>query len=256
MRRLASFLFALALCASGAVRAEGLVVSLSSETIPITSNFTGAELALFGSIERDATSVSRASAYDVVVTVRGPRGQVMVREKQRVGPLWLDRDQRRYIAIPAFISVLSNRPLERIADEDRRRKLMLGIDPLVPPQGSRGAIYDIDEPDFRQALMRLRREQGLFRETGNGVVFLTPSLFRAAIRIPGIAPLGRYDVDVTVLNEGAPLARAALTFTVVKGGVEQRMASLARERPYLYGLATALMALLLGWTATVIFRRD
>lgn len=249
-------LLLLAVLASGAARAETLVVSLSSERIPITSNFTGAELALFGSIERDATSVSRASAYDVVVTVRGPRGQVMVREKKAMGPFWLNRDQRRYIAIPAFISILANRPLDKIGDEERRRKLMLGIDPLVPAQGSRGAVYDIDEPEFRQALMRLRREQGLFHEAGGAVSFLTPNLFRAAIRIPGIAPLGRYDVDVTLLSEGAPLAKSTLAFTVVKGGVEQRIASASRDFPILYGVATSLMALLLGWLATVIFRRD
>lgn len=254
MRRLALLVLALLACLPA--RAETLVVSLSSDRIPITSNFTGADLALFGAIERDATSVSRAAAYDIVVTVRGPRGQVMVREKQRVGPLWLNQDQRRYIAIPAFISVLSNRPLDKIADEERRRRFMLGIDPLVPPQGSRGAVYDIDEPEFRQALMRLRREQGLFRESGNGVTFLTANLFRATIRIPGIAPLGRYDVDVSLLAEGGQLAKTSLAFTVVKGGFEQQIARAAREHPLAYGLATALMALALGWIATVIFRRD
>lgn len=255
MRRLALALVALAL-ACGLARAETLVLSLSSDKIAITSNFTGADIAIFGAVERDATTISRAAAYDVVVSVRGPRGSLAVREKSRVGPMWLITDQRRYIAIPAFIATLSNRPLQEIAGEEMRRKITLGVDALVPPQGRRTDIFDPDEPNFRQALMRLRREEGLFVEHGDAAEFLTPSLFRATLRIPGIAPLGRYDVDVTLLSDGVPLARQSAHFNVIKGGLEQRLATAAREQPWSYGLATALMAVFLGWIATIIFRRD
>ena len=237
-------------------RAETIVMSLSSDTIPINSNFSGADLAVFGSIERDGATVARAQDYDVVVTVRGPRGQVVVREKSRWGPLWLNLDQRKYIAIPAFISVLTNRPLAAIAPAPMRQRLKLGVEPLVTPQGRRGASVDADEPAFREALARLRRSEGLFIEDGAGVVFLTPTLFRATVRLPGGVPLGRYDVDVAVLSEGVQLTQAKDGFTVQKGGVEQRVASAAREDPWLYGIATALMSLFMGWTATVIFRRD
>lgn len=248
---------ALALCclAAGA-RAETIVMSLSSDLVPIGSNFAGAELAVFGAIERDGATVARAQDYDLVVTVRGPRGQVVVREKSRWGPLWLNLDQRRYIAIPAFISILSNRPLDKIAPKAMREKLRLGVDALVPPQVRRGEAADPDEPEFRAALARLRRAEGLFVESPGGVTLLTPTLFKATIALPGVAPLGRYDVEVAVLSDGVPLARASDGFTVSKGGVEQRVASAAREQPWLYGLATVLMAVSLGWIATVIFRRD
>jgi uncharacterized protein (TIGR02186 family) len=246
---------ALALClAAGAARAETIVMSLSSGAIPIDSNFAGAEVAVFGSIERDGATVARAQDYDVVVTVRGPRGQVVVREKSRWGPLWLNLDQRKYIAVPAFISILANRPLESMATPAMRQKLRLGVDALVPPQGRRAD--EPDEPEFRAALARLRRSEGLFVENPKGVLFLTPTLFKAAIVLPGAAPLGRYDVDVHVLSDGVPLATASDGFTVHKGGVEARVAAASRETPWLYGLATALMAVFLGWVATIVFRRD
>lgn len=239
-----------------AARAERLVLSLSSEQIAITSNFTGADLALFGVIERDAGTIARNTGYDVVVTVRGPRGSVVVREKGAFGPLWLNLDNRRYIAIPSFIATLTNRPIEEIAGDLMRGKLNLGIDALVPPQGRRTEIFDPDEPQFRQALMRLRRQEGLFVEDPRGVTMLGPNMFRAAIRIPGIAPLGRYDVEAALLSDGVPLARGAVAFTVIKGGFEQRLATASRERGLVYGLLTAVMAVALGWLATVIFRRD
>lgn len=236
--------------------AERLIISLSSRHIPITSNFNGADLAVFGAIERDSATVARAGDYDVVASVRGPRGTVVVRKKERWGPLWLNLDQRRYIAIPSFIGVLTNRDLDKVAQPQMQRKLILGVDALVPAQGSRTQIFDPDEPEFRHALTRLRRQDGLFLEDPKAVVFLSPGLFRAALRLPGVAPLGRYDVDVTVLSDGVPLARASADFEVVKGGFEQRVAVDAREHGWLYGLVTVAISLTLGWLATVIFRRD
>lgn len=245
-----------ALAIPAAARAETLRIALSHEEISIDSNFTGARIAVFGAILRDRAAVARAGDYDIVVTVRGPRGLVTVREKEQVGPFWLNLDQRRYIAIPSFIAVLSNRPLPEIASVDMRRRLRLGMDALVPPQGARGRIFDIDEPDFRRALIRLRMREGLFYENPHGVRLLPDNLFQAAIRIPGTVPLGTFNVDVALLAEGVELAKVSSTFQVNKGGFEERMAMAAHEHGLLYGLATAAMALLLGWGATVIFRRD
>jgi hypothetical protein len=52
------------------------------------------------------------------------------------------------------------------------------------------------------------------------------------------------------------IARATSAFEVVKAGFEQVVAEAAYRTPFLYGLITALMALLTGWLASVIFRKD
>ena len=243
------------LCATGAggARAEQLIVSLSSDFVGINSNFTGAELALFGSIERDAATVSRPGDYDVIVTVRGPRGTVTVREKKQFGPLWVNLDQRKFIAVPAFISVLSNRPLADIAREELRAKLRLGIAPLIPEQAA--GVTHVD-PMFRDGLIRQRRAERLFREEPKGVQLLSQNLFRAAVRIPGTAPLGAYEIDVAVFADGAAVAKSSVAFNVIKSGVEQRIAGFSRDSALAYGLSASVLALALGWLATVIFRRD
>ena len=240
----------------GAARAETMVATLSTERIAITSNFTGAELAVFGAIERDGTTISRAGSYDVVITVRGPRGLVVVREKKHWGLFWLNLNQRKYIAVPSFISVLSNRPLDAIASAGTRAKLHLGVDNLVVPQADKAREADPEEPEFRSALTRLRRDQKLFGENGKSVTFLGNNLFRTSIRLPGSAPLGNYDVDVALFSDGVQLAKTAAAFTVIKSGVEQTITDASRTEAVGYGLATAGLALLLGWLATVVFRRD
>ena len=239
--------------AGAAARAEQIVATLSHDHVFITSNFAGTDLALFGSIERDAATVARVGDYAVVVTVRGPRGSVTVREKLARGPFWLNLDQRKYIVTPAFIEILSNKPLDQIASPEQRQKALIGVDPLVPSQG---ASDKPDDPRFREALIRLRREQGLFREDAKAVTLLKADLFKAQIRIPGTAPLGAYDVDVAVFSDGLSLAKTSLKFTVNKRGAEQRIAAYARESALAYGLAVVALALMAGWLASVIFRRD
>lgn len=253
-RALLAMVVVLVLC----VRAQGetMVASLSADKIYITSNFTGAELTLFGAIERDAGTIARSGNYEVVVTVRGPRGSVVVRQKRRWGIMWLNLNQRKYIVVPSFISVLSSHPLEAIASPELRSKLRLGVDNLVVAQADKAKDFDSEEPEFRAALIRLRREQQLFGEDGKAVSFFGSNLFRTSISLPGGAPLGNYDVDAVLLADGVPLAKTSAAFTVIKSGVEQTITAASRGEALAYGLATGALALLLGWLATVIFRRD
>ena len=254
MRRALAIAIAIAAAGlSAPARAEQVIVSLSSDRVFINSNFTGAELALFGSIERDAMTVLRPGDYEVAVTVRGPRGSVVVREKRRFGPLYVNLEQRRFIAVPSFIAILSTRPVAEIADAGLRDAMHLGIEELVPRQGA--GLADA-KPEFREGLIRLRREQNLFLERPKGVQMLSPRLFRAAVGMPGRAPLGAYEVDVAVFAEGAVVAKATQSFQVIKSGVEQSVAAASRERALAYGLSASGLALALGWLASVIFRRD
>lgn len=252
--RIAALLALLAACAFGGAdaRAQSLVATLSTENVPILSNFTGERIAVFGVID-PGNSIRPRDGYDVVVTVRGPRGAVTVRRKEQWGPMWLNLEARRYIAIPAFISIVSNRPLDRIAQAEVRDDLRIGVDALIPPQtASRGA----NDPVFRDALQRIRRQQELFLESDNRVKFITPTVFQAEIELPGAVPLGAYDVEVALFSDGALAARTNLKFTVSKYAVEQWVAEAAHKSPILYGAATSLLALLIGWLASVIFRRD
>ena len=88
------------------------------------------------------------------------------------------------------------------------------------------------------------------------MTFLTPAVFRAAIPLPADVPIGNYAIDVKLFADGAMVARTDAALEVTKAGFEQYVAEAARDNGLLYGLATMLMALLTGWIASVVFRRD
>jgi uncharacterized protein (TIGR02186 family) len=109
---------------------------------------------------------------------------------------------------------------------------------------------------FRLAFLKLRQQQQLYREAANDITFLTPTLYSASIPLPAEAPVGDYAIDVRLFVDGAPIARTNSAFEVYKSGMEQLLTTAARDHGLLYGLATAMMALVTGWFASVVFRRD
>jgi uncharacterized protein (TIGR02186 family) len=246
---------ALFLLATLPASAERLITSLSSHQVLVTSSFTGTELVLFGSIERDAKTVSRKGDYDIVVTVIGPRETLVVRRKDLFVGIWTNTESRSFLNTPTYLAVLSNRPVNDIASAELLRRQEIGLS-LLPRSALTPAIQSGEHDIFRDALIRLRKQRKLYVEDPAGVTFLTPNLFRATIRLPAEAPVGSYDVDVRLFSDGTELARANSALEVVKVGIEQFIVNAATNHGILYGLFTTLMALATGWFAALIFRKD
>ncbi len=238
---------------SGTAVAERLISSLSSHQVLVSSSFAGAELVLFGSVERDGATVPRRTGYNIVVTVAGPRQTLVTRRKDRIFGIWANAQSRTFVATPSYLAVLSNKPLDDIASLSLQQRLDIGMDNVPLPETSSMQPTDLL---FRDALIRLKKSRGQYVEDTSAVTFLTPNLFRASIRLPAEAPVGNYDVEIKLFADGTNIARTSSALEVVKVGVEQFVASAARDYGFLYGLCTTLMALFTGWLASIVFRRD
>ena len=179
------------------------------------------------------------------------------RRKQRMAGIWVNADSREFVGVPTYLAVLSNRPVNEIAREDTLRRLQIGLDNFLLPQRIGADLADTvrDDP-FRSAFVRLENQQGLYRELGTAVTFLTPTVFRAAIPMPAAVSTGSYLIDVQLFSNGILVARTNSALEVIKTGFEQYVADAARDYGLFYGMATAMMALLIGWFASLVFARD
>jgi len=240
-----------------AARAERLIASVSNHRVTITPEYSGDELVLFGSIERDADTPATRGSYDLVVTVAGPRMTMLTRRKEKTLGIWINTDSREFINVPSYLAVFSNRPINSIGSAEVQRRQQLGLNNIILTQRVAGDFADVVPNDpFRVAFVRLRTKQGLYREQGNAITFLTPTLFRVGIPLPPEVPIGTYDVDIKLLSDGAMITRTETAFEIVKVGFEQFVADAAKRNGLLYGLMTAMMAMSTGWLASVIFRKD
>lgn len=239
------------------VTAEKLVTSVSSHRVLISSNFTGTDVVLFGAIEEDEKPSSREKGYDIVVTVRGPAQTFIARRKGRVLGIWVNVESRQFLGVPSYLAVLSNRPPNELGTPDFLRRNRIGLVNHTLPQRIGADFGDVVPQDpFRTAFLRVKMDQGLYHEDPTGVTFITPSLFRTSVPIPGIAPTGSYEVETVLLAGGELVARQITAIEVVKTGFEELFAKAAREHGFLYGLATGLLALGTGLLANFMFRRD
>ena len=238
--------------------AERLVTSISRHQVLVNSSFTGTSIVLFGTVEPDTpASRRRAAGYDVVVTVTGPRQTIVERRKERVLGIWTNIGSRSFLNVPSYLAVLSNQPFEQITNPETARQLQLALADKVFPQQLGNDVGDVARDDpFRTNFIRLKTQHQLYIQRTNGVTLLTPTVFRAEIPLPAEAPIGNYDVDVKVLADSALLTRAVSAFEIVKVGFEQFVANAAQEYGLLYGITTAMMAIMTGWFAAVVFRRD
>jgi uncharacterized protein (TIGR02186 family) len=237
-------------------RAERLIVSVSNHRVTVTPNYSGEELVLFGSVEKDANTPPNRN-YDLVVTVFGPRADMVTRRKERRFGIWINTDSRQFLQVPTYLAIFSDRPIDAIASPEVQRRQQLGMNNVVLTQRVGTDYADVVPTDpFRTAFIRLKSQHGLYRESSSAVTFLTPTLFRSGIPLPAEVPIGTYTVDIKLFADGQLVTRAETAFEIVKVGFEQFVANTARQNGFAYGLATVALALMTGWMASIVFRKD
>jgi uncharacterized protein (TIGR02186 family) len=249
----ATALLILSLLFAPLARAEELAAGLSKDDIKISSSFTGTDLVLFGAIESEGgASIAVVQDRDVVVVVRGPGMAVTVRRKERLGPIWINRDQRRFVGVPGFYFVASTKPLSEIADAATLDRYHLGLAHLdfKLPKGAVMAPID-----YRNAIVRAKSRGDLYSEQPGGVQFLSGSLFRTTIALPSNLPSGTYDVNVYLFRKHEIVTAFSTPLRIGKTGVERLLFKFANDLPWLYGLLAVLLAALAGWVSAVLFRQ-
>jgi uncharacterized protein (TIGR02186 family) len=232
--------------------AENLVSGLSQDQIQITSSYTGTELIVFGAIESGETGPP-AGTRDVVVVLRGPDADMTVRRKVRVAGVWINRDAMTLYKMPGYYFVASTRPLGDVTPEETRERYQLGLT-TVQPESESTHTPSKAEP-FRLAAIRARQRDGLYKEDPAAVEFLSYSLFRVRVPVPASVPRGQYTAEVYLFRDGLVVGAQTTPLYVEQAGVEKRLFNFAHDDAVLYGFIAVVMAVLLGWLSSVIFRR-
>lgn len=247
MRRIGLVLLLAALTGfAGGLRAQPLVVDLSSHLVAITTGFTGTEVVLFGAIEQPGS--------DVVVVVRGPEGPVTVRRKERLLGLWANGTSVTFTGVPAFYAVAASRPLGDIASREQLARQRIGIDQLsFAPVGT---VSDTARAIFHAALLREKQGAGLFPTVTGRVTFIGRQLFRSNVLFPPDVPTGAYQVSVYMFRNGQVVGAQTTPLLVSQTGVSADVQDFAYRRSLLYGLVAVLLAVMAGWLASMIFRRS
>lgn len=262
MRRLAA-LFLLLACTLGALSAlpgaasaqragPRLITDLSQSRVDIEYTFAGADIMLFGAIDR--ASSLRNRQLDLVVVVRGPSHPLTVRKKERVAGVWLNTRSVRFHTTPSYYAISSTRPIENIVDPKTAAIYEFGIANLhFSPASTERSAQEIQE--FQTGLVDLRNRGGLYVENPAGVRVVEGVLFRTSARLPGDAPVGEYTASVFLIADRQVIATTSVPLTVGKTGFEQAVYNFAIDQGFAYGLLAVAIALASGWGVAAVMRR-
>lgn len=241
-----------------------VAAALTEAEVRVGSDFRGATMVLYGAVYAPS-----AEPPDVVVVVRGPVRPVRLIRKAPVAGLWLNSRPVVFEGAPGFYMAASTRPLSRIADFGTLRRLGLGVDHLridAPEEArteTRYGVRDVvvsrlgeDYLDWRRAVVRLKEKAALYDVDPEGVRFVDRGLFRAEVVLPAGAPIGRYETQVWLFQDGEPVSLRTRELNVEKVGLERWLYRFAHEQPWVYGLLSVLIAVGAGWGASALFRRS
>lgn len=234
---------------------EGIQIGLSTDVIRITTDFSGEDLTIFGSVDNADPTVSRQGRYDVVVVLEGPARQVTVRRKDRVLGIWINMQSETFINVPQSYSIATTRVLQDITNQESYRRLALGTDYVhmrpLDPEVNATTLHE-----FTAALRQRKRATGLYNERIGGVQFLSQTLFRATLRLAPNVPVGTHRARAFLFKNGVFLKETNAHLAIVKSGFEQMLFRLSRNHSLFYGFCAVGLAIVTGWVGRLVFRKD
>jgi len=154
--------------------------------------------------------------------------------------------------VPSFYAVASSRPIEELLAPELLQRQQVGASnlALIRPDSKPSKIEE-----FRQALLKVKAEQGLYSPVLGKVSFLGNQLFRTELHFPSNVPVGSYLVEVMLIRDGKLVSAQTTPLVISKTGVGAEIYQFAHTQSLAYGVTAILAALLLGWFAYLIFRK-
>ncbi len=240
------FVFILYLFFSVPSFAAILTASLDSHTVQISIDFTGNEVLLFGSTDREG---------EVIVLVQGPRENRTIRKKARTFGVWHNAESLEFTNVPGYYAVsYSGDALPTLSKGDLQRHEILpenlNMQPINTEQKSTKIINE-----FRQALINQLELQNKIANNTNKLEWLGDNLFRTSFFIPANAPIGTYRTEVFLVVDGKIISAQATPLFVSKTGIEAQIYNFAYNYSAFYGIIAILIAVMAGYLANEIMRK-
>ena len=235
---------------------ETVSADVSTRNVSVTSSFTGTEIIVFGAVDNSRQLSPEAGIYDVVVVIEGVPSRITVRKKGRVGGIWLNTDSQVFENVPSYYAIASTRPLDEVAPEAVLIGYEIGFDQVrMDPEAGRARLPPNELKAFRESVIRLKQNEGLYVSEAHGVVFRGRSLFRASIALPATVSVGPFDTRVYLFRGDRLISQYNIRINLEREGLERFLHDSAFNSPFLYGLATVLLALASGLIASALFSK-
>jgi uncharacterized protein (TIGR02186 family) len=236
---------------------ESVQADVSARNFAVTSSFNGTEIVIFGAVDNSQQPSAESGYYDVLIVVEGVPERMTIRRKSNVAGLWLNTAGATFDLVPSFYAIASTRPIDEITTEEFRATHGTGFQHLrfAPAFGEAQGLPTEDLMEFRRAIIRLKRKQGLYQQDYFSVAFIGRSLFRATFELPANVTVGPFETRVYLFREEKLLSQYTVRVNLEREGIARSIPAAAYDHPALYGLSALAMTLTAGFIALFAFPR-
>lgn len=229
---------------------ENVVLGLSKDKVSITTNFDGSEIIIFGAVKRES-AIPEDTDLGVIVTVQGPSEPVTVRRKEKRYGIWINTDMVEVDSAPSFYAVATSAPLDDVLKATENLRYKVSIPSVIRSVGAPMTVENAQT--FSDAVIRIRKANGLYQLSESAVDLREQTLFRTQIQMPANLTEGAYITRVLLTRDGNVVSDYETSIEVSKVGLERWLFTLSRQQPLIYGLLSLAIAIAAGWGASAIF---
>ena len=233
------------------LKAEEVVLGMSSDTISITTSFDGSELLIFGAVKREEP-IPDGSPLEVIIAVQGPKEPLTLRRKEKKFGIWVNADAVEIDLAPSFYAISTSGPFSDILNDTEDLRHKISISRAIRSVGAPMTVTD--SQSFTDALIRIRTNNDLYQMNEETVSFDEQTLFRTSIDLPSDLTEGDYLTRIFLTRDGKVVSEFETSLDVRKVGLEKFLFDLSRNQPLVYGILSLAIAIFAGWGASAAFQ--
>jgi uncharacterized protein (TIGR02186 family) len=239
------FTIVMVFCAAGGAAARDMTIDLARDSVDITTGFTGGELVVFG---------TKRAPGDLAIVIRGPQRKMVVRRKEQVLGMWMNRASVEFMDVPSYYDFALSVPESALAPAAILKENDIGLNAFEFQPTEEDNALEIRR--FKEALIWNKIAQGLYPDKPGTIVYLSDDFFRVNFHVPSNVPQGDYTITAYLFNNGEIVHREKADLRVGQTGFAADLYNFAHTRSVLYGLMAVFLAVSAGWSANVFLRRD
>ncbi len=218
------------------VDSETLIFDLSERFIEISKESNNPDFTIFGFTD---------SKSSLVLKIKGPDQKVILQNKKKVLGMWSWNKTGEFI-YPGLFHYYTNKNDDEI-DFEVKKDLFDNV-----------KLIGKDNDNLKRDLIEKKMSLGLFLIKNNSFEVVNknlPNFFKIPIKLPKNSPEGIYTVSLNIIDSINNFESKKLQINVYKPGLSSFVFKFAHNFSFIYGLFSAIIAIGLGLSAGLIFRR-
>ena len=230
---------------------DSLLSEVINDNINITASFSGAKIMVYGAIDPKFYQDS-----SIIITILGPHSKLKISKKKKYFGVWLvSTNNSEFVNAPGYYAIATSNNNFINTDSAFFKKNQIGWENIQINIANSKSLKK-EKESYKNILKIFYEKRNLLMIEKTTINILGDTLFRADFDLPAITPIGEYQVNTFLINKkGTLIASWKNNVEISKDGMGAYLYDYSKKHSFLYGLFAALGAILLGFTASEIFRR-